>query len=298
MLSLKNKIINLSLIDFYTKNQNVALIAFGSILKSKSKKHILDQSYLEDMKMGLELFLYDLQSIDQSLTGNIEYFLENLEKIENNVPPTKEQKKQTSHIEEHLKSQNVALLALWSAQANECNGVLKAEYEEEFKSGVNLLISNLEAIYDSMLSNMELLWEIKDKIATKRREIGIYPLFSFKQQEEPLVPTQDNVIVTSQKKKQLPKDISLDEDKTPKISKHFDGIFKQVLKLEALKAVVKGGKFAMTTDYAQGLTRAEIEDYFDGIALIAEPIIEALYDLQNEESREAFEYLHEKEVLV
>lgn len=301
MLSVKNKIINLSLIDHYTKNQNVALLAFGSILDKKSEEHIISQLYLEDMKMSLELFLYDLQSIDTLLNENTEYFLENVANIKTfdyTYSMIDEQKKQALLIEKHLKDQNVALLALYSAQANECNGILKTDSEEDFKNRLILLTSNLNSIYDNMLGSMEYLWEIKDKIATKRKEIGIYPLFSFKQQEDPLEDNQPDVIATCEKKKTLTEDISMQNADPLKISKHFDGIFKQVLKLEALKAVAKGGKFSMSTDYAQGLSREEIADCFEGIALIAEPIINDLYELQNEESREAFEYLHDKGVLV
>ena len=184
MLSLENKIISLSLIDYYTKNQNVALLAFASILKKKHKKSILDQrGYLEDMKMSLELFLYDLQSVDNLLAENIEYFTQNLEKIKIGMLPTPEQKKQAALIEEHLNTQTVAILALWGVQSREFNGVLDNKCQEDFIAGVELLFDNLEAIYDSMSNNMGLLWEIKDKIATKRLELGVSPIFSFNQQE-------------------------------------------------------------------------------------------------------------------
>ncbi len=188
MLSLKNKIINLSLIDYHTKNQNVALLAFGSLLEGKSENHILDQTYLEDMKMGLELFLYDLQSIDALLSENMDYFMEHLEKIEPSATATKEQKEHTLCIEEYINSQNVALLALVGTQSNDNQDILSFECKEDLTGGVELLIFNLKSIYDNMLGNMEHLWEIKDKIATKRRELGIYPIFSFKQREDPREP--------------------------------------------------------------------------------------------------------------
>ena len=81
---------------------------------------------------------------------------------------------------------------------------------------------------------------------------------------------------------------------TPQKHQH-EIIFEQVLKLESLKAVAKGGKFAMSTDYTKGLTTEEIADYFDGLVALVEPIIDVLHEVQNK-SRETFENQTEKDL--
>jgi hypothetical protein len=58
--------------------------------------------------------------------------------------------------------------------------------------------------------------------------------------------------------------------------KEFTGL---ISRLERATSIAKAGKYALATDYVQGLTSEEIENIFDGIVDVLEPAKTLLYTI-------------------
>jgi len=183
MLSLKNKKFPTELINHHTKAQNVALLAFRAILINHPRKNIIEQICLEDIKTTLDLFIFDVQSIYEVLFENMEYLLNSLQNVPNELDHmiTNYHRKKLLNIEDYMKAQNVALLALSTVLNREINGIFDVDNKEDMEIAVDSLIYNLESIEEIMAESMGYLWDIRDKIATKKREHDKPQHFSFKQ---------------------------------------------------------------------------------------------------------------------
>jgi len=179
MLSLTRKTINKALLDNFTQKQNVAMLAFRTIIKEHKKNKIVADQHDDDVKMVLELFLYDIQSVHTLMKENIRYFERALEKTESDILPTTQQKREGAYVEEYLQNQNVAMLAFSKLEQGEWEWALEASHPKVLKIRAEKILYNLESICQNMETNMGNLWIIKDKIATTREEMGISPIFAF-----------------------------------------------------------------------------------------------------------------------
>lgn len=66
-----------------------------------------------------------------------------------------------------------------------------------------------------------------------------------------------------------------------------------VIQLERATSIAKAGKYALTTDYTQGLSSEEIENVFDGIAELIQPVKDMLYTIN-----ESIDFKDDKKVVI
>ncbi len=64
------------LIEEYTRNHNVAMLALSSVLSMEDKRSVVDERHIEDIKTGFEVFLYDINSIHNQMVENMELLWE------------------------------------------------------------------------------------------------------------------------------------------------------------------------------------------------------------------------------
>ena len=65
-----------SIIAEYTKTHNVAILALNNILNQRSVENIVSDNHIEDTKLEVEVFLYDLNSIYDVMQENMELLWE------------------------------------------------------------------------------------------------------------------------------------------------------------------------------------------------------------------------------
>lgn len=60
------------IIDEYTRKHNVSMIALGSVMERAGERNMVDELCIEDVALNVELFLYDLTSIYECMSDNMQ----------------------------------------------------------------------------------------------------------------------------------------------------------------------------------------------------------------------------------
>ena len=183
MKTLQNKIVPTELMLHHIRETNVAILAFSRIMTKAIKESITDQMFLEDMKGNLEIFLYDLECIDLSLSESMNDLMESIKYLDVSDNVTIPYSITVGYFEEFINSQTVSLLALRAIQNNENKYALMCDTKEGFLEALEPFMFQVSTIFNSMNSNMGELIEIKAELQKQKNKT---PTFSFTQ--NPLHP--------------------------------------------------------------------------------------------------------------
>ena len=70
-----------SIIEEYTRVQSVCMMALSKLLENEECRSVMSEKDIQDVKTNFELFLYDLKSIDNLMSDNMELLWELKDKL-------------------------------------------------------------------------------------------------------------------------------------------------------------------------------------------------------------------------